>query len=566
MNATLTLVDLAGTIALLLWGVHMVQTGIQRAFGPHLRRVLGRAFGDRVRAFLAGLGVTAVLQSSTATGLMAASFAAGGLVDLVPGLAVMLGANLGTTLIVQVLSFDISKVAPLFILLGVVLFRRGRQSRPRDLGRVAIGLGLMLIALQQLLMLVTPYEDVPSLRMLMGAIATQPIIDVILAAVLTWAAHSSVATVLLAVSFAAKGVVPPEAAFALVLGCNLGTALNPLIEGAIGGDPVSKRLPVGNLVNRLIGVGIGLALLNWIGPLMVTIEPDPARAVADFHTLFNLATAILFLPVLGPFARLLVKAMPASAAPTDPSRPLYLDEAAREMPAIALAGAAREALRMADVLETMLRNALDALDRGDRDRVSATKGLDDVLDRLNREIKEYLTSLDPDSLDEADKRRLSEILTFITNIEHAGDIVEKGLVAVASKRLKRGLSFSVEGQAEIRAMLERLAGNVTTAAAVFMTDDARAARTLLGEKEVFRNLEAEATDTHFARIRAGRVESRETSSLHLDVLRDMKRINSHIAAAAYPVLERQGELLSSRLRVDPDREEFPATSSDARDN
>ena len=566
MNATLTLVDLAGTIALLLWGVHMVQTGIQRAFGPHLRRVLGRAFGDRVRAFLAGLGVTAILQSSTATGLMAASFAAGGLVDLVPGLAVMLGANLGTTLIVQVLSFDISKVAPLFILLGVVLFRRGRQSRPRDLGRVAIGLGLMLIALQQLLMLVTPYEDVPSLRMLMGAIATQPIIDVILAAVLTWAAHSSVATVLLVVSLAAKGVVPPEAAFALVLGANLGTALNPLIEGAIGGDPVSKRLPIGNLVNRLIGVGMALALLNRIGPWMVTIEPDPARAVADFHTLFNLATAILFLPVLGPFARLLVKALPASAAPTDPSRPLYLDEAAREMPAIALAGAAREALRMADVLETMLRNALDALDRGDRNRVSAAKGLDDVLDRLNREIKEYLTSLDPDSLDEADNRRLSEILTFITNIEHAGDIVEKGLVAVASKRLKRGLSFSVEGQAEIRGMLERLAGNVTAAAAVFMTDDARAARALLGEKEVFRNLEAEATETHFARIRAGRIESRETSSLHLDVLRDMKRINSHIAAAAYPVLERQGELLSSRLRRDPDIGESDATASEIRDN
>jgi phosphate:Na+ symporter len=566
MNATLTLVDLAGTIALLLWGVHMVQTGIQRAFGPHLRRVLGRAFGDRFRAFAAGLGVTAVLQSSTATGLMAASFAAGGLVDLLPGLAVMLGANLGTTLIVQVLSFDISKVAPLFILLGVVLFRRGRQSRPRDLGRVVIGLGLMLIALQQLLMLVTPYEDVPSLRMLLGAIATQPIIDVILAAVLTWAAHSSVATVLLVVSLAAKGVVPPEAAFALVLGANLGTSLNPLIEGAIGGDPVSKRLPVGNLVNRLIGVGIGLALLNRIGLWMVTIEPDPARAVADFHTLFNLATAILFLPVLGPFARLLVKAMPASASPTDPSRPLYLDEAAREMPAIALAGAAREALRMADVLETMLRNALDALDRGDRNRVSAAKGLDDVLDRLNREIKEYLTSLDPDSLDEADNRRLSEILTFITNIEHAGDIVEKGLVAVASKRLKRGLSFSVEGQAEIRGMLERLAGNVTAAAAVFMTEDARAARALLGEKEVFRDLEAKATETHFARIRAGRIESRETSSLHLDVLRDMKRINSHIAAAAYPVLERQGELLSSRLRREPDIDEAEATASEIRDN
>jgi phosphate:Na+ symporter len=184
MNTTLTLIDLAGSVALLLWGVHMVQSGIQRAFGPHLRRFLGRALGGRFRAFLAGLGVTAVLQSSTATGLMAASFAAGGLIDLVPALAVMLGANVGTTLIVQVLSFDIGRVAPLLVLVGVILFRRSFMSRTRDLGRVAIGLGLMLFALQQLLAIITPYEDVPSLRLLMGAIATNPIIDVILAAAL----------------------------------------------------------------------------------------------------------------------------------------------------------------------------------------------------------------------------------------------------------------------------------------------------------------------------------------------------------------------------------------------
>ena len=233
MDATLTLIDLAGSIALLLWGVHMVQSGIQRAFGPHLRRVLGRALGDRFRAFLAGLGVTAILQSSTATGLMAASFAAGGLVDLVPALAVMLGANVGTTLIVQVLSFDIGRVAPLFVLIGVILFRRSgavADARPRPRGDRARADADR--ACSSLLALMTPYEDVPSLRMLMGAIATQPVIDVILAAALTWAAHSSVATVLLIVSLAAKGVVPPHAAFALVLGANLGTALNPLLEGS----------------------------------------------------------------------------------------------------------------------------------------------------------------------------------------------------------------------------------------------------------------------------------------------------------------------------------------------
>jgi len=347
--------------------------------------------------------------------------------------------------------------------------------------------------------------------------------------------------------------VPPDAAFALVLGANLGSALNPLIEGG-NADPVSKRVPAGNLINRAVGVALGVGFLNWIGPWMVTLDPNAARAVADFHTVFNLVMAALFLPFLGPFARFLVWLLPARAVPTDPSVPVYLDEAARETPAIALAGAAREALRMADVLEAMMRNALDALDRGDRNRVSAAKGLDDVLDRLNRAIKVYLTGLDPDSLDDDDNRRLGEILAFITNLEHAGDIVEKGIVAIASKRLKRGLHFSVEGQAEIRAMLERLAGNVNAAAAVFMTGDTRAARRLLGEKEVFRDLEARATEAHFSRIRAGRVESVETSALHLDVLRDMKRINAHVAAAAYPVLDKVGELLPSRLRRDAEVE------------
>jgi phosphate:Na+ symporter len=550
MNATLTLIDLAGLVALLLWGVHMVQSGIQRAFGPHLRRLLGTALGNRGKAFLAGLGITAILQSSTATGLMISGFAAGGLVDLVPGMAAMLGANVGTTLIVQLLSFDISRVAPLFILIGVMMFRRGAVTRTRDLGRVAIGLGLMLMALSQLLVILIPYEDVPSLRLLLGAVATVPLIDVVLAAALTWAAHSSVAVVLLIMSFAAQGVVPPHAAFALVLGANLGTALNPLLEADSNGDPAGKRLPLGNLLNRLVGCVIGLALLDLTGPWLVSLEPNPARAVADFHTLFNLVMAALFFPVLRPLAQLLAWVLPTRAVPADPSRPVYLDQAATETPAVALAAASREALRMADILEAMLHAALDAVDRGDRKRITETKRLDDVLDRLNTAIRAYLTSLDHETLDRDDDRRLSEILAFVTNLEHAGDILEHGVIGGAAKRLKRNLAFSPEGQVEIREMLQRLGTNLRTGAAVFMTDDARAARGLLGEKEVFRDMELRATEAHFQRVRAGRVESVETSALHLDLLRDLKRINAHLAAAAYPVLERRGELLSSRLKQD----------------
>jgi phosphate:Na+ symporter len=550
MNTTLTLVDLAGAIALLIWGVHMVQTGITRAFGPQLRRILGYALGNRFKAFLAGLGVTSILQSSTATGLMTTAFAAGGLVDLVPALAVMLGANVGTTLIVQVLSFDVSRVSFLLILLGVFMFRRSAVTRTRDLGRVGIGLGLMLIALQHLLSMIIPFEDVPSLRMLLGAVTTDPLIDVLLAAGLTWAAHSSVAVVLLIMAFASQAVVPPHAAFALVLGANLGTALNPLLESGVGGDPAAKRLPIGNLINRLVGCALALTLLKWIGPTLVAIEPDAGRAVADFHTGFNIVLALLFFPLLRPFARLLVRLLPSRVDTADPSQPIYLDWAARETPSIALAGAAREALRMVDVFEAMLRSALDSLNRGDRKRVAETARLDTVLDRLDTAIKEYLASIDTDALDGIDHRRLSEILAFTTNLEHAGNIVEKSLMPLAAKRIKRGVSFSEASREEIREMADRLISNARAAAAVFMTEDPRAARQLLGEKEVFRELELRTTEEYFGRARARRAENIEMSKLLLDIVRDLKRVNAHLAAAAYPILEGRGELLPSRLKQD----------------
>ena len=550
MNTTLTLVDLGGAIALLIWGVHMVQTGITRAFGPQLRRMLSYALGTRFKAFLAGLGVTSILQSSTATGLMVTAFAAGGLVDLVPALAVMLGANVGTTLIVQVLSFDVSRVSFLLILIGVFMFRRSGVTRTRDLGRVGIGLGLMLIALQHLFSMIIPFEDVPSLRVLLGAVTTEPLIDILLAAGLTWAAHSSVAVVLLIMAFAAQAVVPPHAAFALVLGANLGTALNPLLESGVGGDPAAKRLPIGNLINRIVGCALALALLNWIGPALMMIEPNAGRAVADFHTGFNIVLALLFFPMLKPFARLLVRLLPARVDTADPSQPLYLDGAARETPSIALAGAAREALRMVDVFEAMLRGALNSLNRGDRRRVTETARMDNVLDRLDTAIKEYLTSIDTDALDDTDHRRLSEILAFTTNLEHAGDIVEKSLMPLAAKRIKRGVSFSEISRQEIREMMDRLIGNARAAAAVFMTEDPRAARQLLGEKEVFRELELRTTEEYFGRARTSRAETIEMGKLLLDIVRDLKRVNAHLAAAAYPVLEGRGELLSSRLKQD----------------
>lgn len=549
MDAPLMLIDLAGAVALLLWGVRMVQTGVQRAFGPRLRVVLAVALRNRLNAFLAGLGVTAVLQSSTATGLMVTGLAAGGVVELVPALAVMLGANVGTTLIVQVLSFDVSRVAPGLIVLGFLMFQRSGATRIRDLGRVVIGLGLMLMALHQLVEVISPYENTHGLHSVLRALSTAPFVTLLLGAVLTWAAHSSVAVVLLVMSLAAHGIAPPETAFALVLGANLGTAINPVLEGATGDDPAARRLPLGNLINRVVGCGAALIALPYVTPLVMVLVPQAARAVADFHTGFNLVLAVLFFPLLRPYTAVLRRLLPARLDQADPSRPMHLDKAALEAPVIAIGAAGREALRLADVLEVMLQGMREAFENDDRKRIAETKQLDDVLDGLNAAIKAYLAELDPGAMTDSDHRRVEQVFAFATNLEHAGDVVDKNLMTLAAKRLKRGLAFSKEGQMEISAMMERLAANLRTAASVFMTEDSRAARLLASEKEVFRDLEAAATQAHFMRLREGRPETVETSALHLDVVRDLKRVNAHIIeAAAYPVLKAEGELLPTRLR------------------
>lgn len=548
MSLSITLIDLAGAVALLLWGTHMVQTGVQRAYGPGLRALLAGALGNRFVAFMAGLAVTALLQSSTATGLMVTGFAAGGMLALAPALAVMLGANVGTTVIVQILSFNVATVSPALILIGVLLFRRDTSARTHDLGRVFIGLGLMLLALHQLLLMMTPFEDTPSLRMFLGAIATVPFVAVLLGAAVTWAVHSSVAVVLFAMSLAASGALPPNAAFALVLGANLGTAVNPILEGPSNGDPAARRVPVGNFLIRLVGVSICLATLDPIGRAMVYIDPDPARAIADFHTLFNVVLASLFFGVLSPYARLLEWLLPIRTPSADPSRPRYLDPATKETPVVALGAAAREALRLADVLEGMLRGARDAMAKNDRRLISEIKRQDDVLDRLNTAIKTFLTSIDPEELDEDDQRRLEQILGFAMKLEQAGDVIDRNLLPHAMKGLKRGLNFSLEDRAELLAMMDRLIINLQAAASLFMTDDSRAARLLAEEKVSFREAESIATAAHIDRLRTASLGMAQASALHLDLLRDLKLANSYIvAAAAYPVLEQSGELLQSRI-------------------
>jgi phosphate:Na+ symporter len=545
--ATFVLLDLMGGVALLLWGLHMVRSGILRAFGADLRYVLSTALANRFAAFAAGLGLTALLQSSTATALMTASFASEGMVELVPALAIMLGANVGTTLIVQVLSFNVTLAAPFLFVAGVIAFQSGTGTRIKNLGRIAIGFGLMLLALHTLIDTLAPAENAPTVKVLLAAIADQPVLCIIIAGALTWAAHSSVAIVLLVMSLAYSQFIGPAATIAFVLGANLGTAVNPLLEAAHRDNPASYRLPLGNLLNRLIGIVLAVLLLKPLAAGMAALQPNPAKMAAEFHIFFNIALALAFIGLLDPIAAVLQWALPARTAAQDAATPRYLDDSALDTPTLALANAARETLRMGDIVEAMLQQIMTALMTDNRSLVNEVSRMDNIVDRLHEAIKLYVTKVTRGSLEEQEGRRAMEIISYAINLEHVGDIIDRNMCEVAAKKIKRRLKFSDDGAAELTAFHKRVVGSFKMACVVFMSGDVAQARKLIADKAELRAAEIAAAERHFERLREGRPETVQTTSLHLDILRDLKRIHSHICSVAYSVLEAAGEMKAADI-------------------
>jgi phosphate:Na+ symporter len=547
MQGVTTILNLVGSVALLLWGVRMVRTGLTRAFGATLRKAIGACSRNRFTAFAGGLGLTGLLQSSTATALLLASFAGRGLVTLPIAIAVMLGANVGTTLTSQVLSFDLSWLSPLMIAIGVIAFLSGLSEKARHLGRVAIGLGLMLLSLKLLSAGTEPMRSSPSFIAALEGMQNEYVIAVLFGALATWAVHSSLSTVLLIMSFAASGIVHPPMALALVIGANIGGAWAPYMDQSPT-NPDARRVPLANLITR---VAIGIAFLPLLTPLvhwLSLVDAVPARMAVNFHSLFSLVAAVVFLPLIDPMARLCRRLLPDRPISDDPAKPRHLDPQVLDTPAEALGCAMRETLYLGDRVGDMLRHTMDVFERNDEKGMHAIASEDNTVDHLYEAIKLYLVKISRSDLGEEESRRYIEILSFTTNLEHIGDIIDKNLMDLAAKKIKNRWTFSTEGMTELRAFHARVMENLRLSMNVFTTRDLALARRLVAEKTVMREIEAKAADSHFARLREGRPESIETSSVHIDVIRDLKRINGHLTSVAYPILEAAGELADTRLK------------------
>lgn len=548
LPSMLVLLNILSGIALLVWGTYLVRTSILRVYGAQLRKFLSVSVNNRFLALFAGLGVTSLLQSSTATALLTTSFAGSGLIATAPALAIMLGADVGTSLTAFILSRDLSWLSPLLIFGGVVVFLSQQKTNAEHLGRVAIGLGLMMLALQMIVAAAKPITQTAGVRAIFSSLTGDPLLDVIVAAAVTVLAYSSLAVVLLTATLTATQVIGLDTALPLVVGANVGSGVLAVLM-TMHSAPEVRRVPLGNLLFKLIGTLIALPLAKWIIPYSAQTGLSAANLVIAFHLLFNVCLATLCIGLTEHVARLTERWLPARPAADNPAAPKHLDNNALATPSLALAGASREALRVGDFVEQMLVELGALIRDGKRSGAEEIRRLDDVVDSLYKAIKLYLTQVSRTPMSEAESRRWTDIISLTINLEQVGDIIEKSANDIVEKNLNRNRSFSPAGLEELMDMHARLLHNHRLAMNVFFNSDVHDATRLVAEKVKFRELELANYEKHLARLANQTVQSIETSSLHLDLMRDLKRINSHFCSVAYPILEAAGVLSESRVRA-----------------
>jgi phosphate:Na+ symporter len=440
------LLNLLAAVALLVWGTYLVRTGILRVFGANLRHVLARSIGTRPAAALAGLGVTALVQSSTATALIVSAFVGQGIVALPTALAVMLGADVGTSLMAVVFSFDLSWLSPLFIFVGVVLFITRQATGVGRVGRVLIGLGLMLLALRLVSESTAIMVSSPAVKALFTSLSSDILLEITVGAVISLAAYSSLAIVLLTATLAASGAIPLDVAMGLTLGANLGSGLLGMVATAKSSVEV-RQVPMGNLVFKAVGVLLAAPLVGYWLKYARPLISDPAHLVVLFHLVFNVLIALLFMAFTHVVSRWVEQWLPKPDKHLVAGRPHHLDPSALATPSLAISNAAREALHQADIVETMMLGMLRVIKENDLAMAHELRKLDDTVDQLYSAIKYYLTKISREALGEEESRRWTDIISFTINMEQIGDIIERILIDIEDKKIRKGRNFSDAGMA-----------------------------------------------------------------------------------------------------------------------
>ena len=532
----LTLLDLLSAVALLIWGTHIVRTGILRVYGSQLRQVISQNMSRRPLAFIAGILVTALVQSSNATAMLVTSFVGQGLMALTPALAIMLGADVGTALMSRILTFDLSWLSPLLIFLGVIFFLSRKQTRIGQLGRVGIGLGLIVLALQLIVTAAAPITQNAGVKVLFASLTGDLLLDALVGAMFALISYSSLAAVLLTATLAGAEIISLPVAIGLVIGANIGSGLLAFLSTSMQ-NVAGRQVALGSLLYKLLGLLLIIPVLDPLVRWMDTLGFSPQDMVIGFHLTYNTARCLLMLPTVGPMARLCSAMLPERPEVNGLAKPRHLDLTALSTPSLALANAVRETLRMGDLIEGMLSSMLEVL-RGTQTAVTQEmRRLNDDVEALYSAIKLYLAQMPREDLGEQDNRRWAEIIELTINLELAAGLIERMLRKVQQQKTSQRRSFSEVGLEELAGLHSQLMSNLRLGLSVFLSGDPESARQLLREKRRFRAQERRLAHAHVSRLQRKVVQSLETSSLHLELIADMKRLNSLFCSSAYVVLE-----------------------------
>ena len=533
-SADLVLFAILGGTALLLYGVRLVGEGLQRAAGTRLRHLLSTLTGNRFKALLVGAGVTAVLQSSSATTVMLVGFASAGLLSLRQTIGVILGADIGTTVTVQLLAFDLLALSPLLVFVGWVMWASSRGTLAY-VGQAILGFGFLFLGMKLIADGTGPLTKSTLFTDLLTALTAQPLLLLLISALFTGVVRSSAAVIGLALSLATAGVLPLAGAIPIIFGANIGTAVTALLA-AIGQNAEARRVAAAHAAFKTIGVLLFFPFIAPFADLVARTAPDVPRQIANAHTIFNVVVAALFLPLSEWAATTFTRLIPERA--TSSVGAIYLNPQTLDTPAVALGQALRETLRMGDVVVQSLRDAIVVFERDDEALMRQVIARDDVIDRLEEDIKQFLIQLGAHPLTEEQSERETALIFVIANLEEIGDVIEKNLMELAEKKIHGAHSFSQQGWVEVRDVFEKVVENLELALAALASQDASIAEKVIRHKSRINLLERQLRQTHIQRLHEGLRESIDTSSLHLDLLANLKRANSLAAGIAYAVLGR----------------------------
>lgn len=522
---------------LILYGMRIAGEGLQKAAGGKLRGFLLTATNNRFKGVGVGAATTALLQSSSATTVMLVGFVGSGVMNLGETMGVILGADIGTTLTVQIIALKIYDYAIALIGIGALMRFAGRGGVVKEIGLAILGFGFVFFALKVLVETFEPLAETPLLREALLGISGDPIAGIIISTVLTALIQSSAATLGIAITAAHSGLLTIDAAVPIVLGANIGTCVSAILVST-GSSVDAKRVALSHVLFKVMGAFIVLPFIGVFADLAAMTATDATRQVANAHTLFNIGIAVIFLPFTGPFTRAVQLILPERAE-VEKFGTKYLDPLVLASPSLALAQATRESLRTADIVADMLKKSIRVFERNDLELLEKLEATDDDVDFLDRETKLYLTKLSRESLSEEQARREFEVMLFTDNMENIGDVIDKNLMELARKKIRGGLSFSKIGMDEIRMLHAKVLENFELGVAAFAGGDVELARRLLNLDEKFNETEQELRQAHINRLHMGLKESIDTSSIHLDVLTNLKRINSFITNIAFPLINRE---------------------------